>query len=76
MMGMTPKERAAYADQLLSNPLFGALLDSVEHDATEAMIYATDDTERARAATRVQAIRDMRRDCINSLTIPAPKTVA
>ena len=70
---MTPKERGAYADQLLNNPLFGVLFDGVEHDATEAMIYATDDAERARAAMRVQAIRDMRRDCINSLTIPASR---
>lgn len=73
---MTPKERAAWAEQLLANPLFGALFESVEHDATEAMIYATDDETRARAAMRVQAIRDMRRDCINSLTIPAPRVIA
>ncbi len=70
---MTPKERASYADQLLSNPLFGALFDGVEHDATEAMIYAADDDARARFAIRVQAIRDMRRDCINSMTVPAPR---
>lgn len=70
---MTPKERASYADQLLSNPLFGALFDGVESDAIEAMIYAADDADRAKGAMRVQAIRDMRRDCINSLTVPAPR---
>ena len=64
---MTPKDRASLAEQLLANPLFGVLFDGIERDATEAMIYAADDDTRARAALRVQAIRNLRSDCINSL---------
>lgn len=64
---MTPRERAALAESLLGNPLFAELFNGVEHDATEAMIYATDDETRARAAMRVQAIRSLRSDCENSL---------
>lgn len=64
---MTPRERASMAEQLLANPLFAELFDKVEKTATEAMIYATNDETRAENATRVQAIRTMRRDCESSL---------
>ena len=74
---MTPRERASLAEQLLTNPLFAALFDGVEHTATEAMIYATDDDTRARAAIRVQAVRALRDECRNSLRDTTPrKTVA
>lgn len=74
---MTPKERAALAEQLLANPLFADLFDGVERNAIEAMIYAADDGTRARAAMRVQAVRALRDDCENSLReTRAPKTVA
>lgn len=64
---MTPNERASLAEQLLSNPLFGELFSKVEHEATESMIYASDDETRSRAAMRVQAIRSLRSDCEASL---------
>jgi hypothetical protein len=64
---MNDKERAALAEQLLANPLFAELFNGVEHDATEAMIYAKDDDTRARAAMRVQAVRSLRDDCMSSL---------
>ena len=64
---MTPRERANMAEQLLANPLFSELFDKVEKTATEAMIYASDDETRAENASRVQAIRTMRRDCEASL---------
>jgi hypothetical protein len=74
---MTDKERASLAEQLLANPMFTELLAGVEHDATEAMIYAPDDDTRARAAMRVQAVRRLRDDCVNSLReTRAPKVVA
>lgn len=64
---MTPKERASLAEQLLANPLFSELFDSVEKDATEAMIFADTDDNRAISAMRVQAIRTLRHDCEASL---------
>jgi len=73
---VTPKERAAYADQLMSNPLFAALFDGIEHEAIEAMICAVDDATRAREALRVQAVRDLRHECVNSLTVAKPRTGA
>lgn len=74
---MTPRERASLAEQLLTNPLFAELFNGVEHTATEAMIYATDDDTRARAAIRVQAVRALRDECRNSLRDTTPrKTVA
>jgi hypothetical protein len=72
---MTPNERASLAEQLLANPLFAELFNGVEHDATEAMIYATDDETRARAAMRVQAVRSLRSDCDNSLRATAARKV-
>ena len=42
-----------------------------------ALIYAADDDTRARAAMRVQAVRSMRDECVNSLReIRKPKAVA
>jgi len=60
---MTPNERASLAEQLLSNPLFDELFDSIEKNTVEAMIFATDDETRARSAMRVQAVRTLRTDC-------------
>lgn len=73
---MTPRERANMAEQLLANPLFAELFDKVEKTATEAMIYATNDETRAENATRVQAIRTMRRDCEASLRNDATRKAA
>jgi hypothetical protein len=60
---MTPAERASLAEQLLSNPLFAEVMDGLERNATEAMIWAADDDIRRREAFRVQAIRAFRQDC-------------
>lgn len=60
---MTPQERAALAESLLANPLFGELFAGIERDAIEGMVYAADDDTRARAAMRVQAIRSLQADC-------------
>jgi len=74
---MTPRERASLAEQLTANPLFVALFEGIEANAIEAMIYATDDGTRARAALRVQAVRELRSECENSLReVRTPKTVA
>lgn len=74
---MTNNERASMAEQLQANPLFAELFNGIERTAIEAMIYAKDDDTRARAAMRVQAVRDLRSDCANSLRdTRAPKTVA
>lgn len=64
---MTPQERASLAEQILSNSLFGELFKGIETEAIEAIIYATDDDTRSRAAMRVQAIRSLRSDCEASL---------
>lgn len=64
---MTPKERASLAEQLLSNPLYGELFDSLEKNTVEAMIFAPDDETRARTAMRVQAVRTLRSDCVACL---------
>ena len=64
---MTPRERASLAEQLEANPLFGELFNEIEHNAIEAMVYAKDDEDRARAAMRVQAVRDLRDNCKASL---------
>jgi hypothetical protein len=72
---MNAKERASLAEQLLSNPMFAELFDGVERNAIEAMIAARDDATRARSAMRVQAIRDLRSDCQNSLRDTTPRRV-
>ncbi len=60
---MTPKERASLAEQLLTNPLFAEVFDTLERAAIEGMIYAKDDETRHRAAMRVQEARSFRQDC-------------
>lgn len=60
---MTPKERAALAEQILTNPLFAEVFDTLERAAIEGMVYAKDDETRHRAAMRVQEARSFRQDC-------------
>lgn len=57
---MTPDERKALAEQILTNPLFTAVLDDMERSAIERMIYAKDDT--AECQLRIQAMRTFRAD--------------
>jgi hypothetical protein len=60
---MNDRDRASLAEQLLANPLFDELMGGLEKDAIEAMVYASTDEIRARAAMRVQATRSFRADC-------------
>ena len=73
---MTPQDRASLAESLLANPLFAELFASLERDAVEAMIYAKDDTARASAAMRVQAVRSLQADCHTSLRDMTPRRAA
>ena len=57
------RDRAALAEQLLGNPLFKEVFDSIESAAIETCIYAETDEKRAVSAMRVQAIRALRTDC-------------
>ena len=70
---MTPQERKALAEQILTNQLFNAVMGDLESNAIEAMIYAKDDETRARLAMRVQAIRSFRADCEASLRNTEPR---
>lgn len=60
---MDDKTRASWAEQMLANPLFDEIMGSVEADAIERMVTASDDTTRHEGALRVQAVRSFRSDC-------------
>ena len=64
---MTEQERKALAESLVANPLFHALFDGMEKNATEACVWAKDDETRRFAAMRVQAIQSLRSDCAEAL---------
>lgn len=70
---MTEADRKSLAEQLLGNPLFAALFDDMERDATQRCIHATDDETRRFAAMRVQAIQNLRTDCEASLRSTQPR---
>lgn len=59
MMELTDAERG-HAAMLFADDLFNKLMDNIERNAIEQMVYATDDEKRARMAVSVQAIRDLR----------------
>ena len=73
---MTPEARASLAEQLLSNPLFTDLFDSIEKSAVERMIYAADEETRAKDALRVQAIRALRDECDTALRTAGKRRTA
>lgn len=60
---MTEADRHSLAEQLWGNPLYHAMFDQMEADATRACIWAQDDDQRRIAALRVQAIQNLRTDC-------------
>lgn len=64
---MTPDERRSLAEQITANPLFNEILDDLEKNATEALIWA-DDERRLTAQLRVQAIRTLRDDLVAALS--------
>lgn len=70
---MTPSEQKALAEQITTNPLFNKILDGMEENAIEALIYAVDDDTRRSRAQTVQAIRTFRSDLAQALNTREPK---
>jgi len=70
---LTPQERRSLAEQILSNPLFTAVMDELEAGAIEALIYAAEH-DRATRQLRVQVIREFRTDLGNCLNTREPKS--
>jgi hypothetical protein len=70
---MTPQERRSLAEQILSNPLFTAVMGELEAGAIEALIYAAEH-DRATRQIRVQVIREFRADLGNCLNTREPKS--
>lgn len=70
---MTPQERRSLAEQILSNPLFTAVMGELEAGAIEALIYAAEH-DRAARQIRVQVIREFRTDLGNCLNTREPKS--
>ena len=70
---MTPDDRKALAEQLLSNPLFPVLMDEMEQGAVDSLIAAGTDTGRMERQARVRAIRSFRADCEAELRNNRPR---
>lgn len=71
---MTPEERRGLAEQLKANPLWDELIDGIEADAIESLIYAKTEDDRISAQWRVRAARTFREDCEAALrNTPARK---
>lgn len=66
---MTPQERKSLAEQITTNPLFTEIMTGLETSAIERMISAKDDETRLTAQLRVQAIRALRQELDDCLTI-------
>ena len=64
---MTPKARAALAEQLEANALYNEIMSKLETDAIESMVYAKDNETRLMGALRVQAVRSFRSDCQSAI---------
>lgn len=60
---MTPEDRKHLAEQLKANPLWDELIDGIEADAIESLIYAKTEDDRISAQWRVRAARSFREDC-------------
>jgi len=54
------KDRKAFAEQLLANPLFDDILATIERDHMEALVMADTEQKRIDAQTRVKAARAFR----------------
>lgn len=71
---MTPEERKNLAEQITRNPLFTAILDEMETNATQALIFENNDIRSAQM--RVRAIQQFRADLAEALDThprkPAP----
>lgn len=59
---MTPEDRKALAQQLVTNPLLELILDEIEHEAVERCVSAppADDQTRRVSAMEVQALRSFK----------------
>jgi hypothetical protein len=66
---MTPQDRKALAEQILTNPLTDLVLSEIERDAVERGVFApaTDHEARAAAMAEVRAIRAFRHHLTASL---------
>lgn len=64
---MTSQERKSLAEQLDANPLFHEILEQIEADALEALVYATTEKARVEAQWRVRSARSFRSDCQEAL---------
>jgi hypothetical protein len=75
---MTPKERAALAESIISNPLFTLVIEDMEREAIDRCVYApmTDHDMRAAAAAEVRAIRTFRETLTASLRDNSARKVA
>jgi hypothetical protein len=64
---VSPNEKRALSEQILKNPVFTEILDGIEANAIEGMIYADTDQDRHVGALRVIAVRAFREDCLAML---------
>ena len=60
---MTHEERQALAQQIQANPLFDVMMESIEAEAVEKMVQASNETQRLEAQLSIQAARTFRADC-------------
>ena len=60
---MGPEEKTALAQQLSTNPLFDYMLDEMEKEATESLVFADTEQQRVEAQWRVRSVRAFRSDC-------------
>lgn len=60
---MTKDEEKRLAEQLFGNPLFELLLEKLETEAVESLVYADTEQKRVETQWRVRAVRSLRSDC-------------
>jgi hypothetical protein len=70
---LSERERRSLAEQLLANPLIEYILAKIEHEATEALIFADTEQSRVEAQWRVRSARSFRRDCVNMCRNDPPR---
>jgi hypothetical protein len=72
---LTPQDRKALAEQILSNPLVPVILAEIERDAVERGVFApmTDHEARSAAMAEVRAIRAFRQHLEASLRDTPPR---
>ena len=65
MLELNDEQRAYYAKELLDNPLFAHIMDTLEADAINSGVYAklTDHEAHQAAMAEVRAVRNFRQAC-------------